>query len=648
MKSDEKTKDEKPAITESERHAKAAKYVVDCKADSARYYDAKFKSFNYYDRLYIQGSAKTNTPYGRANLKLPLAFQQIEPYVSQMTEAMVGEAPYIKYNARNLQDEPLAVQITDYTQYQLDVGGFLIPFTQYLRNLGKYGSAVLKVVWETETLEIEDEQIQYRWTMDPESQEPKMVHDIISTPRDLVKKDGPGFYNKSIFDFFIPKSATSCDVQKMEWVIDRTWRTLDELYDNPNYTMARAKIGKLLNKEDDTDDAADTASNLQGDQADSHKLTELQQKNPNGAQKFAGKAEVLEFWGDYKLTEKGRPEAALITVALINGEKIVLRFEKNPFKFKFKPFIMANDYPIEGEAYGYGELHHITGLIDESTALRNARLDVANISLNRIWLVERQANVNTRELITAPNKIVMTDDLQGIKALDMAGVTPSSVQELARIDWDIQNTTDIVNPRQDVSSVGAGFGSTATGVNFLSSKGNLRMLTKARLLEEMVFKPLANMLDYYNKDVLAETKVPGEDPASYYFRRTNEENPYGQISAEVFLTDVDFAPTSNPQKLNQGQQRENMSYLLQVVAQIEKAKPGTNNLPELLKEVYRLSGFTHPDKYVNPGTTTVMQMPDGQMVDQNGRPVQVMQMGPDGQPVPAPPTGGAPNGISGT
>jgi hypothetical protein len=112
---------------------RAIERVCSDKKESLDFYEEKFKTFNYFDRLYIKGAAKTNVPYGRANLELPLAFQQLEPFVSQMTETMVGETPYISYTGRNPEDDSSAEEITDFTQYQLECGGFLAAWVSWCR-----------------------------------------------------------------------------------------------------------------------------------------------------------------------------------------------------------------------------------------------------------------------------------------------------------------------------------------------------------------------------------------------------------------------------------------------------------------------------------------------------------------------------------
>lgn len=608
--------------SESALEKRAIDLVVNCKKESLEFYEEKFKLFNYFDRLYIKGASKTNVPYGRANLELPLAFQQVEPFVCNLTETMLGETPYIVYAGRNEDDDAAAEQITDFTQYQLDCGGFLSTWVEWIRHVGKYGTGVMKLNWETENLEIESESDVESLVINPMTGQLEPGFKTVVSKEDYIKHDGPVFYNRSLFDFFVPRGASSSNVQKMPWVIDRVYRSLEDLLDVPNYQRNRKYIKKLIEENEENGTPSSPVT-------ESAKRTEQNQKNSSkGTKKYQGKVEVLEWWGDFRPKKDGPAIPYLIVIAVLEDEKILLRLDENPFKFKFKPFIMANDYPINGEPYGYGELHHIKGLIEESTALRNARLDVANISLNRVWLVERQAGVNLRELYTAPNKIILTNDLNGIKAMDMGQVTGSSVQELARIDFDIQNTTDIINPRQDVSNVGAAFGDTATGVNFLAGKANLRLMNKARLLQENFFKPMADMLNWFNRDLITDDtyyRVSGDD----------KKNPYRTISPDAFLTRVDWKPSSSPDKLSLSQRRDNMSYLLQTLAQIEKVSPGTNNWPELLKDIHKLAGHPHPDKYILPQQTKILQTPQG-LVDINGKPVQVVPVDETGQPLEQP------------
>lgn len=621
---DNKENESKKVSLTPQEEEKIIQYVYECKTDSLSFYENKFKSFNFFDHLYMSGGTKTNVNASRANLELPLAFQQVESFVSQMTETMVGESPYIQYTGRTPDDDQPAEQITDFTQYQLETGGFLSAWVPWIRNVGKYGNAVLKINWETDLIELESEEQIPQIGIDPQTGSPFVSFITQKKTEEYKKHEGPRFYNRSIFDFFVPRGASSCDVQKMSWVIDRVYRNLEDLLDNPLYARAHDQIKYLLeNNEEDHKITGDGGTAL-----DTPKRTDLSLKNPaKGLSKYKGQVEILEYWGEYRKEKGEKAEQYIIAVAVVGEEKLLLRFEENPLSFKFKPFIMSNDYAIEGEPYGYGELHHIKGLIQESTALRNARLDVANLSLNRVWLVERQAGVNLRELYTAPNKIILTNDLNGIRPMEMGQVTVSSVNELARIDFDIQNTTEIINPRQDVSNVGAAFGSTATGVNFLVGKSNLRLLTKARLLQEQFFKPLADILNWMNRDLVTD---------DMYYRLAGEDikNPYRSVSPDAFLRRVDYKPTSSPDKLKMAEKKDSMAYFLQTLGQVVKVKPNINiNFEELIKDMAKTLGFARPEKYIGPSTTTVVATPQGQLMDTNGQPVNVMQVDESGNPI---------------
>lgn len=620
----DKSDDRKP-VDNSLEEERCAKMVLACKKQSVDFYEDRFSKFNYFDRLYIKGACKKNAPYGRSNLKLPLVFQQVEPFVAQMTETMCGEGPYIRYQGRTTEDDESAEKITDFTQWQLEAGGFLKPQTQWFRNLAKYGTAIMKPVWEVEVEEVEEEQQIQLPAFDPITQSATLETVTQKVTETVIVHDGPRFYNVSIYDFFVPASATSSDVQRLDWCIHRNYLDLDQMIDNPNY-INKDKLKKIRGDSEDED--GNDKSDGPSFERDTGKKTQIEQNTDKPTEKFAGKHEVLEWWGYYGEKKGDEKVPYLITVALIQGaaDPIILRKEKNPFKYKFKPFIACNDYPIEGEFYGYGEVDHIEGLVTESTALRNHRLDVNNMSLNKMWLVERQAGVNLRDLYAAPNKIVLTNDLNGLRQLEFSGITQASVEELGKIDFDIQNTTEIINPRQDVSSVGAAFGGTATGVNFLSARANLRLLLKARIIEQDYFKPLGMMLLKYNRDMVTDET---------YFRATDEkENPYGhQIGPDAFASEIDYKATSNPSKLSVDERKANLGYLLQTIAQVEKVAPGSTNFYELLPEVFKTAGFTHPDKYVNPQQTTIMVTPDGQAVDRYGKPVQIMQVDEKGQPI---------------
>jgi hypothetical protein len=599
------------AVNKEQQEAVAM--IDDMMKDSEEFYRPLRKKWNTFEYLYVKGSSKKNTPRGRANLELPLAFQQIEPFTDHMSELMFSETPYIPYRGRTKDDQEPAENVTNYTQWQLEAGEFYPEWKGYIRNLGKFGNGVMKIAWEEDVVERD---------LDPEEFEYNQeTGEVVDTTKTETLFDGPRFYNLSLFEFIIPKGVSHCDVQRMPWVAHKVYRTVEELLDNPNYKKGHAKLKKLYRGKDDNESASDKS--IPEDTTKVNKSKEaglaLYSSTDLPRDKHQGQLLVVEWWGDYKFKDSASPEPALIVTVYNadNEEPIILRMGRNPFKYKFKPFVMAYDYRIEGEAYGYGELNHIKGLISESTALRNARLDRTNVSLNSMWLVERQAGLNLRELYTAPDKIVLCDDKDGIERIDFKGSSQASVEELSRLEYDIQNTTEIINPKQDVSHVGAAFGKTATGINYLASRSKLRLVVKARILQYTFIKPLARILLWYNREFVTD---------DMNFTVTEDKNnPFRTVDPRWFLNDVDFVPESSPIKVTKAERQENLSYMLQVVAQIEGVVPGTTDFSALLLESWKLSGYPHPEKFVKePGPTMIVQTPDGQLLDERGQPVEVI------------------------
>ena len=604
-------------ISKSKKKAEqdCIEYLEDELRESEEFYRPVRKKWNTFEYLYTKGASKRNKPRGRANLSLPIAFQQIEPFVDNLSELMFGETPYIPYKARR-NDEELtrsAEDISLFTQWQMEGGDFYPEAKKYLRNLGKFGNSVMKVVWEEDTIErdLSPDELEF----DLETGEP------IEFTTDEPVFDGPRFYNISLFEFIIPKGVTHCDIQKMPWVAHQVYRDPEELLDNDNYWRAHPRIKKLLKGDKGEKESSKSVPKQQPEQNYSKEASlALYDGTGKVFKKNQGKWRIVEWWGSYNLG-KGRKEPALIVIAFPDDDSpILLRKDPNPFTYKFKPFTMSYDYPVDGEAYGYGELNHVKGLISELTALRNARLDRTNISLNSMWLLERQAGVNPRELYTAPDKIILCDDKEGIKKLENTGPNAATVEEIGSIGYDIQNTTEIIDPRQSVSNVGAAFGRTATGIDYLASKTGLRLTSKAKLLQYTFIRPLARILLWYNRQFIGN----GEKD-ELEFRVTGDNiNSFATMDPMAVLADVDYVPESTPIRKTIAEQADNLNYMLQVVAQVEGVSPGISNIRNILKKTYELKGFSRPEQFVNPeGPTTVIDTGQG-LVDEKGQPVQII------------------------
>lgn len=112
--------------------------------------------------------------------------------------------------------------------------------------------------------------------------------------------------------------------------------------------------------------------------------------------------EILEFWGDIKLSNGTLLKNYLITVA--SGEKI-LRFEPNPFVIN--PFIHATIIENPATKRGISPLKVALSLSDLSSTILNKQLDALSLLINPPYLAPKGCFKGEQEV--KPGKIIEYD-----------------------------------------------------------------------------------------------------------------------------------------------------------------------------------------------------------------------------------------------
>lgn len=138
---------------------------------------------------------------------------------------------------------------------------------------------------------------------------------------------------------------------------------------------------------------------------------------------------LYEYWEDDRI----------ITVA----NNIVIRDSENPFNHGRKPFIKGSWIDVPFKFYGIGVAEEVDPLQLELNTKRNQRLDNVNLGINKMWLVARSSGIDMGQLVSRPGGVIVVNDINGIKPLDVPDVTQSSYLEEDKILNDIQNTTGI-------------------------------------------------------------------------------------------------------------------------------------------------------------------------------------------------------------
>lgn len=541
----------------------------------------------------------------RANLKLPYAWNIIETFTPQIIEAFTAESPYIQAVPRKTWDPEasqkyteMAESITGHYSYQIEQMKFFEDFTTFVKNMLIYGTAIAKVGWTKNE------------KMLPARQK-RMVDGVetfekIEQPVTLY--EGPTFNTIDIIDFFPYWGATRPgDIQSMPGCCHRVYRTLNDL----KAMEKKGDKGIYDNLEDVAGDIKQNGYNAWTEP--STVSVDYPQSMHDYAvdqwpgQKLKGKIEIWEWWGQYE-DEDGQMREKVITIA--NG-RTVIRFDDNPYDYGFKPFLACVDHPVPGEFYGEGELQPLYSLFREASALRNARLDQTNQAVNRMFIIDRNAGINVRNFYSRTSGIVLANDINGIKAMDVPEVPGSSYQELSQIDYEIQNASAMINASQATSNLGQAFGNTARGIGFLQGTMTSRMGMKIRNLENMVMRPLGQRLAMLNRQFLSNemwAEVNGD-----------QTNPFQELSADDFYNSWDFSAVAAIDRINREQRQAMFSQAIIPYLQfVEKSQPGTMNLSKMTQKFFTEFNITDPYSYINP--------PEVQQQIQNQRTQQQMQV----------------------
>lgn len=584
-------------VNKTPAEARAVKCVNKFMEASKKYTDRLFDKFFILYEEYLSTRSQRRTALQRANLKPPYAFTIIETYTPYVVEAFLADKPYIGIRGRGPEDQQYESLLEQYLSFQFDEMGFLPKFIPFVKSLLLFGTAIAKVTWKYETKMVMQE-VPSTNPLEP----PKKVR-----VRDTTY-DNPNFDPISIFDFFPdPYASVPGDIQSMRGCVHRVWRTFSELKSKEKKTLANGvEIGIYKNLDLIEKELNSEEGEIKTDGYDTHLSKREQLYDIPGDVKRKDKLEIWEYWGLHDPKGDGNYEEYVITI--VNG-KYCIREESNPLDYQFKPFVASVNYPIEGEFYGIGEIEPVWSLLKEGTALKNARLDQVNQAVNRMWLVDRSAGINVRNLYTRAGGIVLANDINGIKALDPSEVVGSSFRELSEIDYGIQQAVALPNPSAGVSKIGSGYGRTATGVNYLSNLTSSRLSLKIRLLSQMAFNNIARIMLMLNKQFNEDVwvRVMNNDP-----------NPFKLLPASAFACQYDFIVDSAVDRLSKKDRQSNFQQnIVPMLQMAEQYRPGLVRWEQVIPDTLKDFEYRNVDKYVTS--------PEEQQKFQQGMADQEMQ-----------------------
>ena len=217
------------------------------------------------------------------------------------------------------------------------------------------GITVMKTYWDTETRDVIEATSKTVEVTDGYGS----VVDSFDTLEDQTRKvqirDDACFEVRDVRDFFWPEQAPN--VEKAEWLIDRTYETFDALKRLEDEGVYK-NIDKLKESRDTTE---------------FRDVSEREQELRN-VRRNKDLIEVLEYW---------TPER-VITVA---NRKVVLRDTPNPFWNGRLPFVVCSAMPDAFQIPGISVVEALAQLQEMLWTLQNTRLDLLQMLANVITLI---------------------------------------------------------------------------------------------------------------------------------------------------------------------------------------------------------------------------------------------------------------------
>lgn len=193
---------------------------------------------------------------------------------------------------------------------------------------------------------------------------------------------------------------------------------------------------------------------------------------------------VLEYWDREKIYH-------------IGAGKVVLLEDDNPFG-DILPYVMLKYCNVPHEFYGIGLPEMVEPLQEELNAIRNQRMDNVNLIINRMFLVNKLADVDIDNLISYPGNVIATNDMEAVEPLQTADISMSIYREEEIIKGDIENTTGEWRYGRGGTPEHR---ETATGIIKLQQAANVRFDAVLKNVE-FTFREIAKLFIWYNSQFL--------------------------------------------------------------------------------------------------------------------------------------------------
>lgn len=523
----------------------------------------------------------------------PLTTTYIERATASLHNMSMGPEAPAEFQARNPEDEQRIEDTNELIQHDLEKSDFKVHWTDFLRTLCTYGTAVGKIDYAREESDVMIKERKRTIFSFMESIKSFMGYGATENTSEvyrqerLIVKDNARFSNRDIFSIY-PQPHIE-DFTKDTWVIEKFRIKNKELveganHQDPYYRLENVTPSLLMSgnmgKTYDTETQSKRFAQLDLDVPMPYSEPELEH-------------DALEYWGpvprwflepELRNDEIRKYEVVNAWIWVVDGQYVV-RKRLTPFRDACPPYVKGNYIRRSGQFYGIGIGKLLLGLQGEKNETRNTRADNINLILNKIVAIAKDkiAREDYDRLKSGPGAVwpfKQIDDIRkAVFPIDFPDITQDSWRASAEIDRESQEVTDVVKTTQ---TIGAGEdmagNGTFRGQLLNKQQSNDRFMLYARIMEIMGLNAALNKYwqrIYQFKSYEQIERILGKQRGKQYELITPEE--LCNISKIVSLGSL----TNENKGLRLAQMREFF-----VLAQ---GKPYFKEI-DFLRKMYRLIG----------------------------------------------------------
>jgi hypothetical protein len=425
-------------------------------------------------------------------LNIPYSYAMLLTAHTYWTTVFLSRDPVFQFSGRHGETQQSVQAVEALLDYQVSVGGMLVPFYIWLLDAGKYGTGILGNYWAEDyetVVQLVDEPVTVFGIPTGKTKQVKQITRI------------PGYKGNKVFnvrpyDFFPDPRVPAVDFQRGEFagrMIAESWNTILKGAANGDYF----NIGPLQRVV--SEKSGEMQRRVYGSSVDNQPLYESDSMRAS----YGGKpfSELLEMTielvpKEWDLGEGSAPEKWNFTLA--SDEVVIKARPQGAFHNRFPFFLLS--YEITGyEQGGRGMLEICKPLNDTLSWLINSHYYNVRKALNDQLVVD-PSKINMKDLTEGgPGRIIRlqpsawgTDVRQAITQLPVMDITQQHIPNSKLIEEMMQRATGVTDNLQGL--VNSGGRKTATEVRTSSSFGVNRLKTFSEFNSALGWQPLSMVL----------------------------------------------------------------------------------------------------------------------------------------------------------